>query len=136
MRGTAHIIAYSNDHKWPPAHLSPDEEGEVSPECGLLPHPPPLAAHQHHTLQVAVAQVAQDLRLQLLGQRQDVAAPAPASSMHSRPVKQCMIDEASTYTQKWLLWLSFYKIIQQLSLFTYCLRSIPIYFNVVRQLVS
>ena len=71
-----------------PVHLSADEEGEVSPEGGLLPHPPPLAAHQHHTLQVAVAQVAQDLRLQLLGQRQDVAAPAPAaSSMRARPVK-------------------------------------------------
>ena len=71
-----------------PAHLSADEQGKVSPEGGLLPHPPPGAAHQHHTLQVAVAQVAQDLRLQLLGQRQDVAAPAPAaSSVHTRPVK-------------------------------------------------
>ena len=69
--------------RWPPAHLCADEQGEMSPECWLLPHPPPLAAHQHHALQVAVAQVAQDLHLQLLGQRQDVAAPAPAPSVNT-----------------------------------------------------
>ena len=63
-------------------HLGPDDKAEVSPEEGVLAHPPPLAAHQHHALQVGVAEVAQDLGLQLLGQTRDVAA-ATAPCIHN-----------------------------------------------------
>ena len=63
-------------------HLGPDDKREVAPEERVLAHPPPLAADQHHALQVGVAEVGQDLGLQLLGQTSDVAA-ATAPSMHT-----------------------------------------------------